>query len=103
MAKYQILYWHDIPVQVKAKDRSGRSSRPLSDRFMVAVDKAAMEAGLTGSDSYAGRFHWSDPEEREGPAEIVAAAVAAELEATYESIDWRRTAENLKKSPAQDA
>ena len=45
MAKYQILYWHDIPLQVKAQVGRTRSSKPLSERFQVAVDNASMEAG----------------------------------------------------------
>ena len=101
MAKYQTLYWHDIPVQVRARDGGGRYSHPLSDRFQVAVDKAAMEAGLSGSDAYTDGFRWSAFEEREGPAQDVAAAVVAEIEATYERIDWRRTASALKRTPFQ--
>jgi hypothetical protein len=95
MATYQILYWHDIPTQVRAGGRRDRASVALSSRFQAAVDHAAMAAGLTGSDAYLAGFAWGDPMEREGAPAEVAAAVAAELEAQYVIIDWRRTADSL--------
>jgi hypothetical protein len=97
MAQCQILYWHDIPIQVKAKSGRERVSKPLSDRFQKAIDHAAMTAGLVGSDEYTDLFRWSEPEERDGTAEAVATAVAAELETQYKTIDWRATAVQLKK------
>jgi len=97
MAKYQIMYWHDIPIQVRAGGRRDRVSQELPQRFQVAIDQAAMAAGLTGSDAYIETFHWGEAQEREGsPAEVVA-AVVAELDAEYAHIDWRKTAESLKK------
>jgi len=33
MAKYKILYWHDIPSQVRATDENGRVGAQLSQRF----------------------------------------------------------------------
>jgi hypothetical protein len=96
MATYQILYWCDIPVQVKASIGRNRRTVPLTDRFSEAVDAAAMSAGLIGSDAYTEQFRWSDEQEREGDPEAVAAAVAAELEAHYPEIDWRATAQTLR-------
>lgn len=96
MATYQILYWHDIPLQVRASEGRVRVSKPLSDRFQVAVDNASMEAGLTGTDAYLELLKWSDPQAREGAPEEVAAALVAELEAKYARIDWRKTAAALK-------
>lgn len=55
-----------------------------------------MAAGLTGSDDYTAQLHWSEPEERQGTAQEVAAAVAAETDARYPEIDWRATAAALK-------
>lgn len=95
MTTYQILYWHDIPVQVRAGGRRNRHTEPLPDRFQVAVDKAAMRAELTGSDAYTDGFQWGERLEREGSAEAVARAVAAELAAQFEVIDWRKTANRL--------
>lgn len=99
MAKYQIMYWHDIPVQVRAGGRRDRVSIELPQRFLVAVDNAAMAAELTGTDAYLDGFHWGEPEEREGTPEAVANAVAAELDGQFAKIDWRNTVENLGMKP----
>ena len=98
MASFQVLYWYDIPVQVRAlgASRRDRLSQELSPRFMAAVDSAAMSAGLVGSDAYMTGFKWTPAQEREGEPPAVLAAVAAELEAQYENLDWRATAAKLK-------
>ena len=81
MATYQIVYWRDIPAQVKVKEGRTRAAKQLTDRFQVAIDDAAMRAGLVGTDDYLAEWRNSESQEREG--EAVAAAVAAELEAAY--------------------
>jgi hypothetical protein len=96
MAKYRILYWHDIPVQVRAVDENGRQGAQLPDRFQEAIDEAAMAAKLVGDDAYTDGFQWSPEEQREGTAQDVAQAVADELIAQYPVIDWRATAARLK-------
>ena len=54
MATYKILYWQEVPYQVKTED---------------------------SSDDYLAQFHWSEEEEREGTAQEVAEALVAELTA----------------------
>jgi hypothetical protein len=99
MATYQILYWHDIASQVRAKGEGReRASAALSQRFQEAIDNAAMAAGLVGSDEYTDAFRWGDVMNRDGSAQEVAAAVAAELEAEFATIDWRATAQRIKKA-----
>jgi hypothetical protein len=100
MATVQILYWHDIPVQVKAVAGRERRSMSLSDRFQEAVDHAAMLVGVIDSDDYTELYEWGEPQERDGSPQEVAAALAAELEAKYETIDWRATAEALRTQRA---
>lgn len=100
MARYQIIYWHDIPLQVKARDENGAFSQPLSSRFQVAADQAAMAAGLTDADSYVEGMRQTRPKRREGNAEAVAQAVAAELEAAHPTINWRATAARLTSPPS---
>ena len=96
MANYQILYWHDRPTQVRVREGKGRVSKPLSPRFQEAVDQVAMAARLTASDAYQDGFHWSDPKWRDGSAEEVVTAVAAELEAELEAADWQELIERLR-------
>lgn len=101
MATYQILKWHDIPVQVRAQGEGGRVSRPLPERFQESVDQAAMAAGLFGSDEYTELFVWGERLERPGTAAEVATAVAAELDAAYAALDWRATAAALRRREGQ--
>lgn len=96
MATYQIMYWHDIPIQVRAQDDDGRVSAPLPNRFQEAIDNAAMAAGLTGDDAYTDLFRWSEEQERAGSAQEVAEAIVAELDAKYPAIDWPKTADALR-------
>lgn len=96
MASYQILYWHDIPVQIRAQDASGRVNFPLPPRFQTAIDQAAMEAGLSSDEAYTALFHWGPASERQGSAREVAEAVAAEIIAQYATIDWHATVAQLK-------
>ena len=80
MATYKILYWQEIPSQIKAEDDDGEVSLAMPDRFMERIDRMAGERGLQGSDDYLEQWRWSDEEERDGPAQAVAEAVARELE-----------------------
>ena len=52
MAKLTIVMWRDIPARVIVKQGRNSAKRPLEERFEKAVDKAAMRAGLYGSDGY---------------------------------------------------
>jgi len=100
MASYQILYWHDIPVQVRSGGRRDRVSQELPPRFLEAVDRAALATRLTGTDGYLSQFRWSEAQERPGAPGDVVAAVVAELEATFPVVDWRATADRIKEERA---
>ena len=80
---YQIIYWRDIPAQVKVKAGRKRVGRPLADRFSEAIDEAAMRAGKTKSEDYLAEWRNSEWLERAGDPEEIADALAAELEAAY--------------------
>lgn len=81
MAKYKILYWKEIPTQIKAEDDFDDVTVMLEDRFMALIDAQAMKEGLRDTDSFLAQWHWSEEEERQGSAEEVAAALKVELEA----------------------
>ena len=80
MATYKILYWQEIPSQIKAEDEEGEVSLAMPDRFMERIDRLAGERGLQGSDDYLAQWRWSDEEERDGTAQAVAETLARELE-----------------------
>jgi hypothetical protein len=85
MATYKVLYWQEIPSQVKAEDDEEEVTLPLSARFMERIDRLALQRGLHGSDDYLAQWKWSDEEERDGSAREVAEAVIAALES---KVDW---------------
>jgi hypothetical protein len=59
-----------------------------------------MAVGLLGSDEYTEAYRWGESQERDGTAEEVAAAVAAELDERFPRIDWRATVETLRSRSA---
>ena len=85
MATYKVLYWQEIPSQIKAEDESDDVTVQLPDRFQERIDVMAARRGLQDSDAYLAEWKWSEEEERAGSAEEVAEAVRAELEA---QADW---------------
>ncbi|MFN8480755.1 MAG: virulence factor [Kouleothrix sp.] len=96
MATYQVMYWADIPVQVRAKGQGGRAKAQLPERFQEAIDLAAMAVGWIGSDEYTNAYHWGEEQERAGTAQEVVDAVVAELEAAHPRVDWRATANTIR-------
>ena len=83
MNTVQVVYWRDIPAQVKVKAGRARATRPLTDRFQIMIDRAAMRAGLFNTDDYLEAWRTVDLPAREGEPQAVADAVAGELEADY--------------------
>ena len=81
MTSYKILYWQEIPTQIKAEDEAEDVTVMLDGKFMAQVDILAAKRGLQSSDDYLAQWKWSEEEDREGSARDVAEAVKAELEA----------------------
>ena len=86
MATYRILYWQEVPTQIKAEDDEDEVSLPLDPKFLVYIDQLAMQRGLLNADDYLAQWKWSEDEEREGSARDVAEALKAEIESKAE---WR--------------
>lgn len=80
MAYYQILYWQNIPSQIKAWDDFDEIKLELDPKFMVKIDQAAKEQNLIDTDSYLEQWKWGEVLEREGSAEEVSEIVKKELE-----------------------
>lgn len=85
MATYRVLYWQEIPAQIRAEDDEDDVSVQLSPRFQDHIDAVASERNLQNADDYLAQWNWSDDQERDGTAQEVAEAVKAELEA---QADW---------------
>jgi hypothetical protein len=77
MTSYRILYWKDIPAQIKVYPAGGRPlSRELPERFQRAIDARAMQEGLAGTDQYLEQWRWSEKQESElAPEELIEALI----------------------------
>ena len=82
VATYQVLYWQNIPSQIKAWDEVDEVRLELSARAMDRIDRAAQAQGLTSADDYLAQWRWGEELERPGNAQAVAEALQQELERT---------------------
>jgi 5-methyltetrahydrofolate--homocysteine methyltransferase len=82
-AKFQVLYWQDIPSEVKAWDDFDEIKVSLPPRFAERIDASAQKQGHIQADAYLAHLRWSDEQERAGTAQEVAEAVKNELEKKF--------------------
>ncbi len=78
--QYQIIYWRDIPAQLKIRSGSARLARHLSERFQEAIDAAARHTEATGTDAYLSAWRTAEWRERDGVPEAVTDTLVLELE-----------------------
>ncbi|MEM0935019.1 MAG: virulence factor [Pseudomonadota bacterium] len=83
MPDVTIVYWRDIPAQVKVGRGRKAAKAPLTERFEQAIDRCAMRARTTDADAYTAEFRTADPYPVEGEPQAVADAEAARIEAEY--------------------
>ncbi len=84
MVEYQILYWKDLPAQVKASEGRKRRSRQLPERFQSEIDRVAMTEGLAGTAAYLEQWRWGEKIERDGSLDAVLDEVVRELSDTHQ-------------------
>ena len=85
MARYRVVSWKGIPSLVEAEDGAETVRRPLSARFQDLIDAVAMREGASETEAYLEGWDATDGE-RPGAPRAVAEGVAAELEASFESL-----------------
>jgi hypothetical protein len=61
MANLIITYWRDIPSSLSVKLGRKEEKRMLDNRFMEAIDMAAMRGGATNTDDYLADWRRGDP------------------------------------------
>ena len=66
MIRYKVLYWRDIPAQIKVYGEGRPVAIPLPDRFQEEIDSVAMREGLAGSEAYLEAWQWSEMREFAG-------------------------------------
>jgi len=82
-SKYQVLYWRDLPSQVKAWDDFDEVKLDLPHRFAERIDAEAQKLGLNQGDNYLNQLRWGDEVERAGAPGEVAAAIRQEIETAH--------------------
>jgi Virulence factor len=83
MANLIVTYWRDIPSQVAVKIGRKEEKRMLDNRFMEAIDMAAMRGGATESDAYLADWRRADPIAVSDDLAAEADKAKAEFEAAY--------------------
>ena len=86
MARYRVIFWKHIPTVVIAAEGDEQVRVSLPPRFQAAVDAYAMAEGSMQDSAYSDGFNKGPWTEREGTAQEVAEAVAAELEVEHAKI-----------------
>ena len=87
MARYKVLYWRDIPAQVRVETDHDEVALELDPRAQQRIDTVAMELGLQGTDEYLEQWHWGEPQDRPGSAQDVAESLKRELEGQLDSAE----------------
>lgn len=82
-SRYQILFWQDIPSEVKAWDGFDEVKVSLPSRFAEMIDHAAQAQGLVSGDAYMAHLRWGEEEERAGTPREVVDSVRVELEGKF--------------------
>jgi hypothetical protein len=85
MAQRIIVYWRDIPAQVIIRQGRTTEKRELPERFIQAVDRAAMRAGARDTDAYLAEWRRGDPIPCGDDLAAEAEAAVAELLAAYDA------------------
>jgi hypothetical protein len=85
VASLTILYWRDIPSQVIVKAGRVSAKRQLSERFIRAIDVAAMHAGAKSDDAYLAEWRRGDPIPCGDDLEEEATVAAERLENEYDT------------------
>jgi hypothetical protein len=84
MAERTIIYWRDIPAQAIVGHGQEMQKRQLPERFTLAVERAAMRAGLRDTDAYLEQWRRGAPQPCGEDLAAEADALLAELEARYD-------------------
>lgn len=85
MAQRIILYWRDIPTQVIVRQGRVTQKRELPERFITAVDRAAMRSGARDTDAYLAEWRRGAPEPCGDDLAAEADAALADLLARYDA------------------
>ncbi len=83
MANLVVTYWRDIPSAVSVKLGRKEEKRMLDNRFMEAIDMAAMRDGATATDDYLADWRRGAPVAVSDDLAAEADRAKAQLETDY--------------------
>lgn len=86
MAELVVVYWRDIPAQVKAGSGRKTVRRELEPRFAEAIDMAAMVAGAEDADAYLAEWRTGAPVGISGDVGKAVSEACAALEAEWDNV-----------------
>lgn len=101
MPDVTIVYWRDIPAQVMVGRGRRAAKVQLPERFEQAIDRAAMKAGMAGTDDYLAQWRKGDPypvpcpDDAANGDQEVANSEAARLDAQYDQARIKALIDNL--------
>lgn len=107
--QYQIIYWRDIPAQLRLRRGRARLSYPLPERFQKTVYRAAYRAKAITGDAYQESWHakgWFAFETASTEEQDLAAAgeaLAAEIIVAYDAERLDALALNEGHEPEEGA
>jgi hypothetical protein len=99
MAKLVVTYWRDIPSAVSVKLGRKEEKRMLDNRFMEAIDMAAMRGGATDTDSYLADWRRAEPIPVSDDLAAEADKAKAQFEADYPQERIKALIANGGKTP----
>ena len=87
MPQVQILYWRQIPAQVRVFGGRRPLTEPLPERFQQEIDRVAMREGLASTDHYLDQWAWSEKQECEGDPEQLLRETIQSLIVSFDGLD----------------
>ncbi|MBU2866252.1 virulence factor [Pacificibacter marinus] len=84
MSELTIIYWRDIPAQVRVGRGRKAARAVLPERFEQAIDRVAMRIGATDGDAYMAEWRDVSGGTVEGDLQAAADAKAAELDTIFD-------------------
>jgi uncharacterized protein HemY len=100
MANLIITYWRDIPSAVSVKAGRKEEKRMLDNRFMEAIDMAAMRGGATDTDAYLADWRRAEPVAVGDDLAAEVEKAKTKLESRYDKAALKTLIDNGGNAPA---
>ena len=84
MSELTIIYWRDIPAQVRVGRGRKAARAVLPERFEQAIDRVAMRIGATDGDAYMAEWRDVSGGVVDGDLQAAADAKATELDTSFD-------------------